>query len=86
MYNDQATDFIPIESHPPIAMALFSRFFSIARHHVLSYRQKKLHSKLSLHLKHDIGLLDIRPTREMLIDDTMKNRQTTLEDLWLRYR
>ncbi|MFN3548760.1 MAG: hypothetical protein ACK4U0_14840 [Mesorhizobium sp.] len=86
MYNDQTTEFNKIESLPSNMTAFFRRFLSIARNQILSYRQKKALSKLSLHLKYDVGLLDVRPTGEMLIGDTMKNRQTTLEDLWLRHR
>lgn len=86
MYINQVTQFIPTTSRSTALSRVFHHLSALAMERLSSYRQKKAISKLSLHLKYDAGLLDIRPTREMLIEDTMKSRHTTLEDLWLRYR
>lgn len=51
-----------------------------------AHRQRRVISSLPLHLQYDAGLLDVRPTKGMIINDTARSLQTTLENLWLRYR
>lgn len=86
MYNHQASEFTSIAHQFAETTTFIRGLKDMLIDKYSSYRGKKASSKLSLHLQHDGGLIDIRPTREELIGDTMRFRQTTLEDLWLRYR
>ncbi|MEX0406789.1 hypothetical protein ABGN05_14065 [Aquibium sp. LZ166] len=42
-------------------------------------------SKLPPHLQHDIGFMDCRPPHPLPLEKVLKERQNTLESMWLRY-
>ena len=86
MYSHQTTEFTSVAHHYSETKTFIRWLRGALKDKYSSHRGKKAASKLSLHLQYDAGLIDIRPTREELIEDTMRFRQTTLEDLWLRYR
>lgn len=86
MYNHQTSEFTSIAHQFAETTTFIRRLKDALKDKYSSYRGKRARSKLSLHLQYDAGLIDVRPTRVMLIDDIMKNQQTTLEDMWLRYR
>lgn len=85
MHSHQMITF-PISHSRPLqtAFAACERTFRKLRDAWIVARQERVVSRLSLHLRYDVGDIDYRSPLPQPLEEMLKSHQQTLETMWLR--
>lgn len=84
--NSQQTAMLPTPAWRPLrsASAMWHHAIDTFRARREAARHERVVSKLSLHLRYDVGDIDCRPPLPPQLAEVLTPQQTTLESNWLR--
>ena len=85
MYSQQTVTFgIFFSQQLQTASVTCRHMFEKLSHAWIAASQKRIISRLPLHLRHDVGDIDYQPSPQQMLDDAWKPGPQTLEQIWLR--